>query len=137
MPLLLEEISVGVVAYFDVKKLNRDQRITPPAHPTNRNGPFLCVQLVEGRSTWTALTWKFREERLFIKPEWRDGGTEAWNNRTPYINDGAITYIGENGAFVEASAIADTYMPETRQRVNAAGVEAALIVIARRNGALM
>lgn len=137
MPLLPEELSAGVVAYFDVEKLNGDQCVSSPASPTTRNGPFLCVQVVEGQSTWTPLTWTYRPERLYIEPEWREGGTTAWHKGTPYLNDGAITYVGENIAFVEASTGADTYKPETRQRVNAAGMQAVLNEIASRNGALL
>jgi hypothetical protein len=137
MPLLPQEVSPGAVAYFDVGILNAATAILKPANPTTRNGPFLCLQVVGESSSWTALTWTGRPERLFIEKAWREGGTTAWQNGTPYVNDGAITYRGPNASFIAAAAVADTYRPETRQRVSTAGVAAAVAEVTHRAGGLL
>ena len=136
MAIEISELAVGAVAYFDVLTINSNPAIDKPPGPTPRNGPFLCVQVIGEISTWTALTWTARPERLYIEPEWRERGTAAWHRGTPYISDGANTYIGPNAEFSAASTTADTYRPETRQWVNADGIAAALKYIQDRGGAL-
>jgi len=137
MALASHEIAVGVVAYFDVKALNADPRVQLPRNPTPRNGPFVCVAVKGDRSTWTPLTYSERDERLEIADEWRIDGTDAWHKKTPYLNDGAVTYTADNNAIVDAAATADTYRPETRQRVSPEGIEAVLKEIASRGGSVL
>jgi len=137
MALTIPELAIGVVAYFDVSALNVDRRVQPPPSPTPRNGPFVCVQVVHGRSTWAPLTWTHQSHRVLIEQQWRLGGTKAWREGTPYMNDGSTTYVGENEAFIEATATADTYLPHTRQRVSEQGVEALLANIRSRGGKLI
>ena len=56
-------------------------------------------------STWAPLTTKDpRQVRLFIRLEWRTGGTEKWKRDDQYLNDGATTYVGPNESFVAAAA---------------------------------
>lgn len=137
MPIAPQEIAVGVVAYFDVNVLDNAPNIQKPPSPTTRSGPFLCVQIAGEWSVWAPLTWTVRPERLLIKPEWREGGTAAWRNRSPYLNDGATTYVGDTDTFIAASATADKYIPSTRQRVSALGVEAVVSEIKARGGRLL
>ncbi|MBK1674936.1 hypothetical protein CKO35_16925 [Ectothiorhodospira shaposhnikovii] len=137
MSLSTGEVAVGIVAYFDVAILNADAKIQKPASPTTRNGPFLCVQIVGTKSTWTPLSWTPRTERVFIESAWREGGTKAWHSGTPYLNDGSTTYRGETAVFVAAAAVADTYNPETRQKVSAAGVAVIINEIQQRGGGLL
>lgn len=134
MSITLAEVVCGVVAYFDVVMLNADARVTKPAAPTPRNGPFMCFEVDDYRSGWAPLTWQSKVERIEIEPAWRTGGTEAWKKNTPYLNDGATTYVGPTEAFVDAARSADTYRTETRQFVSAAGVTAVLSEINRRGG---
>ncbi|HJP89036.1 MAG TPA: hypothetical protein VJ850_08385 [Candidatus Limnocylindrales bacterium] len=135
MPLRPEDIDPGAVAYFEVAFLNSDPLVTGPAHPTNRNGPFVCYDHVNGQSAWSAITSQERPERLYLEPQWRQGGSNAWRNGAQYLNDGATTYAGPDASFI-AAAINEAPM-NPRPTLSADGVAAVIVAVRARGGTIL
>ncbi len=134
MPLALNEIAVGVVAYFDPALLLADAQVARPAVPVTRSGPFACVQCVAGRSVWSPITTQFRRERLEILPAWRAEGSVQWRTDTLYLNDGANTYVGPSASFVNAAVAETPFTVINRPCITAQGVAAIMAAITLRRG---
>ena len=135
MPLKGKDIQPGAVAYLSVDRLSNDNRITKPASPTLRDGPFVCFQTADGMSAWAPLTTVERSERLEIIGAWRLEGSATWQSEDMYLNDGATTYVGPFAAFIDASREEMPFRGHKRPRVAAKGVAAILKTVSDRNGA--
>jgi hypothetical protein len=134
MPITEQEIQPGAVAYFSDKALLADPDIDRDDDGLNRPGPFLCVQVKDGKSVWCAITGQYRPERLLIRDVWRLNGNPYWQETPAYLVDGLCTYLGPNYAFVRASVIERPFEPYTRPFVTMDGVDAALAEIERQGG---
>lgn len=137
MPLLINEIAVGAVAYFDISLLNSDQRITKPQHPANRASPFVCFQTDGTNSAWAVITTQYRKERLEILKLWRQEGSIQWNNDTLYLNDGACTYTGPNQAFIDAAVNETPFTKINRPQITLNGIAAITPVVIARKGPML
>jgi hypothetical protein len=134
MPLKLNEIVPGIVAYFDVSLLNRHSDLKQPASPTPRDGPFVCFAAVDGASAWAPISQQYRPERLLIKRAWRLGGNGAWISEEQYLNDGRTTYVGASQVFVEAAMRIDKCSAPNRPQVAPEGVAAIIAEVHKRRG---
>ncbi|TRO11581.1 hypothetical protein EQ836_14900 [Ectopseudomonas mendocina] len=134
MPLSSNEIKVGAVAYFDQSILNSHKNIQQPTQQPDRPGPFVCVQVVDGKSMWSNVTTAFRKERLYLEKQWRIEGSQKWKKGDCYLSDGASTYVGLNEAFIEAAANETPFTTINRPQITAEGVNAILQEILARGG---
>lgn len=107
MPLDVDEIRPGIVAYFDVATLvqNPEIRVLYGTIPP-RSGPFLCIRHDDDRSqsTWIPITTQRNVQGNRIP---LDG--EQWQHsfgRLPqsYASDAWALYEGPDWAFAAASA---------------------------------
>lgn len=133
------DIEVGNVAYLRPSLLNSTPEIVIPKTPTPDEGrcrPFLCVECQADRSTWVPLTSSYRDERLLIPVGSRRGGDPRWMEEPVYVNDGATSYVGSNGAFISASRDERPFI-RSRPSVSAAGVDEVKRAIRRRGGNLL
>lgn len=134
MPLLEAEISAGAVAILDSTSLNENNDVScGDDKQVFRSGPFLCVQVRDGKSAWVSLTSQrdARGLRLELQLEWRLEGSDIWRNSPQFVNDARKAFVGPNGAFVAAAANELPHRPHRRPRVSEAGVAAVLSEMAR------
>ena len=137
MALTEAEIQTGAVAYFSDASLIGDAEIERDDDGLDRPGPFLCVQVQEGKSVWSAISSQRRRERLVIRDEWRINGNPHWQETPAYLVDGLSTYLGTHAAFIRASAIERPFHPYQRPSVTADGVIAVLAEIEKQGGPLL
>lgn len=137
MPLLPNEVEIGVVAYFDHTSLLADPNIDRNDDGLNRPGPFVCVQIKEQHSVWCAVTSEFRPERLLLRPEWRQGGSEQWRGVAQYLVDGLNTYLGPTTSFVQAAAGEYPFTLHARPTITCDGVAAIIEEINKQGGPLL
>jgi hypothetical protein len=137
MALRLQDIGLGVVAYFDDKLLLAEKSIDNGGSNLNRPGPFVCVQMKDGASAWCPITGEFRPERLPLKKQWRRFGSDKWKEDDQYLNDGLNTFVGPNEAFVRAGAKEVPFTQYRRPRVSADGVAAMLEEVRKQGGLLL
>lgn len=134
MPLLLEEIVPGAVAILETQPLfdSPDVRRAADNIPF-RSGPFLCVQVRDGQSTWLTITTRRdpRGLRLELRTEWLLEGSDVWRGAPQYINDARKPFIGPNAVFVLAGAHELPHQPHARPRVALEGVAAAVAEMAK------
>jgi hypothetical protein len=134
MPLLIEEIVPGVVAILEPEKLlnNPAVRRREDAIPF-RSGPFVCVQVRDGESTWLNISTKRdkRGLRLELRTEWLLDGSEVWRSAPQFVSDARQTFVGPNEAFVVAGANELPHRPHLRPRVSAEAVSAAVAEVKR------
>jgi hypothetical protein len=137
MPLTLREIRAGAVAYLDYVELRENPEVDHGDTNINRDGPFLCVQVVGDRSCWIPLTTQHRLERLLIDKKWRQGGSPKFRATDLYVNDGLNTFVGPTAAFVAAGRTEIPFTAFPRPSVQTAGVEAVLAEIKKQGGPLV
>ena len=137
MPLLLEEVQEGNVAYFNDVSLVNDPEIDRNDDGLNRPGPFLCIQVKGDRSVWIAISSQYRPERLLIQDPWRSGGNDYWRETPAYLIDGLNTYLGPNSSFVRAAAQERSFRPHSRPTVNQVGIAAVVAEVLRQGGPLL
>ena len=137
MAVTLRDIRTGSLAYFDHELLLAQPDIEHANLGLDRPGPFVCVQVKDGKSVWSPLTQDFRPERLAIDPKWRREGSTVWREQDQYLNDGRNTFAGPNEAFVRAGAKELPFRGYRRPYITAEGVQAILEEISNRNGALL
>jgi hypothetical protein len=134
MPLEEHEIKPGAVAILDAASLNGSPDVTcgDDKH-VFRSGPFLCVQVREGRSAWVNLTSQrdARGLRLELRQEWRLEGSDVWRNSAQFVHDARKAFVGPNAAFVTAGANELPHRPHNRPHVSEEGVAATLAEMAR------
>ena len=138
MPLKLEEINPGAIAYFDASVLNADPLVTNTGSPVNRVGignQFVCYKVDGPNSLWAPLTATFRRERLPIDPTWVSNGYGPLAEGGVYLQDGACTYVGPNPSFVLAAANENPF-ENARPAISADGLAEVLRVVAQRRGSL-
>ncbi len=137
MSLTNAEIKAGVVAYFDVAKLNADPAVSKPQSLATRNGPFVCFATNDQSSAWVEVSTQYRDERLPIKDEWRKSGSGAWKTKPQYFNDGKSSYADPKASFVAAAVGVDNFTAANRPRVTDDGVAAILAEVIVRDGPLI
>lgn len=126
------EFQPGLVLWIDQKMLMDDPTVDESfAQRYGTMRPFVCVDVVGNRSTWTPLTGQHRVERLRIEREWRSGGELPWRVGETYLNDGANTYTGPSTAFVAANSKERT-VPSKRARISDQGLAAVRAEIERQ-----
>ena len=134
MPLLLEEIIPGTVAILETQPLlsSPDVRRSEDDIPF-RSGPFLCVQVRDGQSTWLNITTRRdpRGLRLELRIEWLLDGSALWRSAPQYVNDARKPFVGTNTVFVLAGANELPHRPHLRPRVSEEGIAAAVAEMAR------
>jgi hypothetical protein len=124
MPLAIDEITPGVVAYLDTAVLLRDTRLTRRGSDTFRAGPFLCVAFLPGRTVWIKLTSQPGQvpHRLQLRPEWLLGGSARWRAGPTYCSDLREPFIGRDVVFADAARAELPGVACDRPRVSATGV---------------
>ena len=137
MALRLEDIFVGAVAYFDDQLLLAEVEIDGGGTTLDRPGPFACVQVKGSSSVWIPITGESRLERLLIKAEWRQHGSDKWKEDDQFVNDGLNTFLGPNDAFVRAGAKESPFKMYRRPRISSEGVVAILEEIDKQGGPLL
>ena len=128
MPLLPEEIVLGVVAILEPEKLLSNPNVLRRKDaPSFRSGPFMCVQVSDGKSTWLNISTKkdARGLRLELRTEWLLDGSEIWRSTPQFVSDARQTFVGPNEAFVAAGVNELPHRPHLRPRVSPEAVEAA------------
>ena len=129
MPLSAQEVTPGTVAFLDVSILTASSDLRCSAAPNVlRNGPFLCVQVIEDESLWLQLIGSVGKKglkRLELKDAWRTGGSGSWQTRAQYIHDAKHALIAPSSLFVTAAAGELSFEGE-RPQVSAEGIEAVL-----------
>ena len=136
MPLNPREVKVGAVAYLDYVALREDPLVDDGGTNINRDGPFLCVQVVGDRSCWIPLTTQARPERLLIDKKWRQGGSAKFRATDLYLNDGLNTFVGPTTSFVAAGKDEIAFSAFPRPSVRSAGVSAVIAEINKQGGPL-
>lgn len=137
MPLPLEEVKLGAVAYFDHTVLLSDPDIDRDDDGLNRPGPFVCVQIDGDKSVWCAVTSEHRPERLLLQPQWRENGSRQWRTTPQYLVDGLNTYLGPIASFIRAAAAETPFVAYPRPSLNQDGVAAVLAEIEKQGGPLL
>lgn len=137
MPLLLAEVVVGNVAYFDDQLLIADRFIDCGDLEIDRRGPFVCVQAKGTDSVWSGITTTKRRERLFIQSAWRIDGSEVWRSTNQYLTDGLGTFFGPNTSFIACAIHELPFAPNLRPKINAAGIIAILKEIDAQGGPVL
>ena len=136
MPLSRPEIKAGAVAYLDYVVLRENPEVDHGDTSINRDGPFLCVQIVGDRSCWIPLTTQHRPERLLIEKKWRQGGSPTFKATELYVNDGLNTFVGPTAAFVAAGKSEIPFAAFPRPSVRSAGIAAVIAEINKQGGPL-
>jgi hypothetical protein len=137
MALRVEDIFVGAVAFFDDELLLAETEIDSGGTAIDRPGPFVCVQVKDRSSVWIPVTGEFRPERLLIKPEWRQHGSDKWREDDQFVNDGLNTFLGPNEAFLRAGAKETPFNIYKRPRIKKQGIAAILEEIDKQGGPLL
>ena len=129
MPLLLEEIIPGAVAILDATVLLAQPGIQyAEASVRFRTGPFLCVQVKDGKALWVNIT-KQKDDRglrLELYEKWRLEGSDIWQKQPQFVHDARKSFIAPLQAFVEAGARELPHQPHHRPCVSEEGVQAVL-----------
>lgn len=129
MPLLLEEIVPGAVAILDATVLLAQPGIQyAEANVRFRTGPFLCVQVKDGKALWVNITKQkdARGLRLELKDEWRLEGSDIWRKEPQFVHDARKTFVAPLQAFVVAGARELPHQPHKRPCVSGEGVNAVI-----------
>ena len=124
MPLSENEISEGIVAYFDADMLTKSDQIDYCEKDVNfRSGPFLCIMSEGDESAWLQITGTkdAKNIRLEILKEWRCSGSDHWRTGPQYIHDARKPFRGKNTAFVAAAA-KDNKTKSDRPYITRAGI---------------
>jgi hypothetical protein len=137
MPLAHREVRPGTVAYLDYVELREHPEVDHGDTNINRDGPFLCVQVVGDFSCWIPLTTQHRPERILIDKKWRQGGSPKFRATDLYVNDGLNTFVGPTSAFVAAGRAEIPFTAFQRPSVRTAGVEAVIAEIKRQGGPMV
>ncbi len=137
MPLLLEDVKLGAIAYFDHHVLLADPDIDRDDDGLNRPGPFVCVQIDGDKSVWSAVTSEHRHERLLLQTQWRQNGSPQWRSINQYLVDGLGTYIGPTASFIRAAAAETPFVQYPRPSLTLDGVTAVLAEIEKQGGPLL
>lgn len=85
MPLALRDIKFGAIAYLDYVVLREDPQVNHGGTRINRDGPFLCVQVLGDRSCWVPLTTQHRQERLLVERKGREAGSQKFRATDLYL----------------------------------------------------
>ena len=104
MILRLDEIKPGVVAWLDTAALFNDSRVRRVGDgPPFRAGPFLCVEIGPGYTSWLNLTTRSSPHptRMHLRAQWWLHGVR--HDLETYINDVREPWTGRDVAFVDAS----------------------------------
>ena len=132
MPLMSEEIVPGIVAILEPEILLNNPQVkrSEDAIPF-RSGPFLCVQVRDGQSTWLNITTKKdpRGLRLMLRKEWLLDGSEIWRSAPQFVNDARQSFVGPNTAFVAAGVNELPHKPHLRPRVSVEAITSAIAEI--------
>ncbi len=102
--LRLDEIEPGIVAWLDTAALFNDSRVRRVGDgPPFRAGPFLCVEIGPGYTSWFNLTTRSSPypTRMRLRPQWWLHGVRS--DIDQFINDVREPWIGRDVAFVDAS----------------------------------
>jgi hypothetical protein len=139
MPLLETEIVPGAVAILDGAVLQADANVTSPDHQGQiRSGPFLCIQVKDGKSVWLHITRQPKGNlRLPLDPAWRVDGSPIWKTDPQYINDARKPFTGPNQSFVKAAARELPHQPHSRPKISAVGVAASVAEVEKYGAALL
>lgn len=132
MPLILEEITPGIVAILEPGVLleNPEVKRREDAIPF-RSGPFVCVQVSNGSSAWLNISTKRDQRglRLELRTEWLLDGSDIWRSAPQFVSDARQTFVGPNAAFVAAGANELPHRPHLRPRVSPPAIAAAVAEI--------
>lgn len=136
MALPLDQIDPGVVAWIDTRVLLADPRLMRASGSgVFRSGPFLCVAVGPGYTTWLELTTRPGKwnHRFHIRREWRTGGPAFWRAHDNYVNNVAETFVGRDVVFADAARNEPHNWPQNRARVAPEGIEAITLEMRSRN----
>lgn len=134
MPLMPNEIVPGAVVILETEPLLAHPNVKHSGDNIPfRSGPFLCVQVQNGNSTWLNITTKKdpRGLRLELRTEWLLEGSDIWRSAPQYVNDARKPFVGPTEAFVAAGRNELPHRPHLRPCVAAEGVAAAVAEMQR------
>jgi len=124
--LTIDQIHPGAVAYFDTQILLADTRLQRLEDRTFRSGPFVCIEIGAGYTTWLSITSQpgRYNQRLELRPEWRIAGSQVWRHGACYINNVCNPVRGRDVVFCDASRGEIDFTTIGRPQVTAAGLDA-------------
>jgi hypothetical protein len=131
VPLTVEEIAPGIVAYLCPRTLMSDLRVARDYSYSDckESRPYLCVSLDDDDSTWLPLTSQNPYGcRLPIELEWRTGGGARWQSADTFIRTFAHEFSGPRSAFALASCVTDLWSHAGRPGISADGLRVVLAI---------
>lgn len=133
--LTIDQIRPGAVAYLDTAILLTDPRLRRLEDGMFRSGPFVCIEIGAGYTTWLSITSQpgCYRQRMALRPEWRIHGSEVWRYGPSYINDVRNPVRGRDVVFCDASRSEIDFTTIGRPQVTADGLAAIQREIAARN----
>ena len=134
--LRLDEIEPGVVAYFDTSILLSDPRVRHSAARVFRNGPFVCIEVGPGSTSWLEITSKPGRfnQRMPSLSHWKLHGSDTWRAIPAFLNYVREPFAGRDVAFCDATRFEHTFTQFLRPRISDEGVAAIVCEMQRRNG---
>lgn len=103
--LTIDQIRPGAVAYLDTSILLADPRLRRVGRGQFRSGPFVCIEIGAGYTTWLSITsqpgrWG---QNFQLRPEWRLAGSDTWRSSPCYLNNVREPYVGRDVVFCDAA----------------------------------
>lgn len=135
MALTIDQIRPGAVAYLDTSILLADPRLHRLETGLFRSGPFVCIEIGAGYTTWLSITSQpgCYRQRMEIRPEWRIHGSLTWRGGPSYINDVRNPVRGRDVVFCDASRSEIDFTTIGRPQITPAGLAAIQREISARN----
>ena len=124
--LTIDQIRPGTVAYLDTSILLADPRLRRVGSGQFRSGPFVCIEVGAGYTTWLSITSQAgpHNARLAIAQAWRGGGSKTWRYGPCYLSDARESFSGRDVLFCDASCGAFDETRIDRPYVTAEGLVA-------------
>lgn len=124
--LTIDHIRPGAVAYLDTQVLLADSRLQRLEDRTFRSGPFVCIEVGAGFTSWLSVTSQpgRYNQRLELRPEWRQAGSQIWRNGRSYVNNVCNPVSGRDVVFCDAARGEIDFTTIGRPHLTAAGLDA-------------
>lgn len=124
--LTIDQIRPGAVAYLDTQVLLADSRLQRRESHAFRSGPFVCIEVGAGFTSWLSITSQpgRYNQRLELRPEWRQAGSQIWRNGRSYVNNVCNPVRGRDVVFCDAARGEIDFTAIGRPHLTAAGLDA-------------
>ncbi len=138
MPLDVDDVFPGIIAYFSVNALLRHPLLrSTSASRDAKARPFVCYELDAGEAYWTYLTSSLKRGRLTIDRKHLRGPFGRFGGMGPLIiGDCRSSYVGPAAVFSELSAKCDEFKGFARPFLAPQGIAELRDAVARRGGLL-